>query len=109
MLFVVVYKLLCRAFGSSCFLIFSSQVVWSVLFVKLCQFHCGLFNLSLIQKRLSRLVCVLQVFGLFRMVSGGFLVLVGGFVWVRLFKLVRTCSGCFSFFIVLDCVGLLWL
>ena len=36
--------------------------------------------------------------------------MVGGFVWVRLFKLVRTCSGGFSFFLnVLDCVGLFWL
>ena len=36
--------------------------------------------------------------------------MVGGFVWVRLFKLVRTCSGCFSFsLIVLDCVELFWL
>ena len=103
MLFVVVYKLLCRAFGSSCFLIFSSQVVWSVLFVKLCQFRCGLFNLSLIQKRLSRLVCVLQVFGLFRMVSG-VLVMVGGFGCLSLFELVLVVS---VFFIVLDCVGLL--
>ena len=31
--------------------------------------------------------------------------MVGGLFWVRFFKLVRTCSGCFSFF---DCSGLCW-
>ena len=32
---VVVFNLSCRALGSSCCLICSCQVVWSVLFVKL--------------------------------------------------------------------------
>ena len=32
--------------------------------------------------------------------------MVGGFVWVQLFELVRTCFGCFGFF--LDCSGLGW-
>ena len=58
--------------------------------------------------RLSRLVCVLQVvIGLFLVVLGGFRWWSGGFVWLRLFEIVRTCSGCFRLFlIVLDCVGL---
>ena len=34
---------------------------------------------------------------------------VGGFVWVRLFELVRTCFGSFRFVLIaLGCVGLCW-
>ena len=38
---LVVFKLLCRALGSSCCLICPCQVVWSVLFVKLIQILVG--------------------------------------------------------------------
>ena len=38
---VVVFKLLCRALGSSCWLICPCQVVWSVLFVKVFQIVAG--------------------------------------------------------------------
>ena len=38
---VVVFKLSCRALGSSCCLIFSCQVVWLVLFVKVFQIVVG--------------------------------------------------------------------
>ena len=32
---------------------------------------------------------------------------VGGFVWLRLFELDRTCFGCFQ--VVFDCSGLCWI
>ena len=38
---VVVFKMSCRASGSSCWLICPCQVVWSVLFVKVFQIVAG--------------------------------------------------------------------
>ena len=96
-----IFKLFDFFFVSSCLVCSVCQVASSC-----CRLFC--FS-SILSSCLDRLVVFRLFLGCFKWFKVGFYVVVGGFVWVRLFELVRTCFGSFRFVLIaLGCVGLCW-